>query len=60
MVRIPIDDKRKLNTVVIGTPKELANIYGTFLLDDMKMLNHKKMIAVSEYNDGVINYTLIN
>lgn len=60
MIRIPIDERRKIKTIIIGKPEELADIYGSFLLEDLKLLNHKKLIAVSEYKDGTINYTLLN
>ena len=56
MIIIPIDDKRKLKTIMIGTPKELSQIYGTNLLEDLQELKVKQ-VAVSEYKDGTLNYT---
>ena len=56
VIIIPIDDKRKLKTIMIGTPKELSQIYGTNLLEDLQELKVKQ-VAVSEYKDGTLNYT---
>lgn len=56
VIIIPIDDKRKLKTIMIGTPKELSQIYGTNLLDDLQELKVKQ-VAISEYKDGTLNYT---
>lgn len=56
VIRIPIDDKRKLKTIMIGTPKELSQIYGTNLLEDLQELKAKEVV-ICEYKDGTLNYT---
>ncbi len=59
MTRIPISTTKKLVSIVIGTKKELSNLYGEYVLNDLEMVSPRTKVVCSEYKDGEIIYSLL-
>lgn len=58
MIRVPIDEKKKIKSINIGNKKELANLFGDWITKELEIVSPKTKVIATEYADGQIIFSI--